>query len=159
MKQSDIDAHRDTPIADQLLRIDGKDKPSHTGKTLPVISPIDGQVLCTLALADANDRSAARLSLDAPLRHWRTGDTVLARDWLAAELEQLAPLAAQLGLSGWLEPLHRLLREGNQAMRWLAAHRAGTPVAALVAQAAQALEQREVQLTAGLATDQSGVLG
>ena len=55
MKQSDIDAHRDTPIADQVLRIDGKDKPSHTGKTLPVISPIDGQVLCTLALADAND--------------------------------------------------------------------------------------------------------
>ena len=110
-------------------------------------------------LADANDRSAARLSLDAPLRHWRTGDTVLARDWLASELEQLAPLAAQLGLSGWLEPLQRLLREGNQAMRWLAAHQAGTPVSALVAQAAQALEQREAQLTEGLATDLSGVLG
>ncbi|MEY2780319.1 MAG: Aldehyde dehydrogenase PuuC [Pseudomonadota bacterium] len=55
MKQSDIDVHRDTPIADQLLLIDGKGKPSHTGQTLPVISPIDGQALCTLALADAKD--------------------------------------------------------------------------------------------------------
>jgi len=110
-------------------------------------------------LADANDRSAARLSLDAPLRHWRTGEMLLARDWLAAELDQLAPLAVELGLMDWLAPLERLLRDGNQAMRWRAAHSAGTPVAALVAEAAQALERREIQLTAGLATDQPHVLG
>ena len=110
-------------------------------------------------LADANDRSAARTSLEAPLCHWRTGETVTARNWIAAELEAMAPLAAQLGLTAWLAPLHRLLQEGNQAMRWLAAEAAGTPVPALVADGAAAMEQREALLTAGLATDPARPLG
>ena len=110
-------------------------------------------------LADANDRSAARGSLDAPLRHWRTGDTLSARAWIAQELAAMAPLAAELGLSPWLQPLHSLLQEGNQAMRWLAAEASGTPVAALVAAGALAMEQREAGLTAGLATDQTVPLG
>jgi gamma-glutamyl:cysteine ligase YbdK (ATP-grasp superfamily) len=71
----------------------------------------------------------------------------------------MAPLAAELGLSPWLQPLHSLLQEGNQAMRWLAAEASGTPVAALVAAGALAMEQREAGLTAGLATDQTVPLG
>ncbi|MFM8260188.1 MAG: glutamate--cysteine ligase [Vulcanococcus sp.] len=110
-------------------------------------------------LADANDRSAARSSLDAPLRHWRSGDTITARAWIAAELEALAPLASELGLTPWLVPLHRLLQEGNQAMRWLAAAAGGTPVAALVAAGAAEMEAQEARLTAGLATDPAGTLG
>jgi predicted glutamate--cysteine ligase len=110
-------------------------------------------------LADANDRSAARDSLDAPLRHWRTGDTLSARAWIQAELQAMAPLAEALGLTPWLAPLSRLLQQGNQAMRWLAAEAAGTPVAALVAAGAGVMEQQEAALTAGLATDQTHPLG
>ena len=110
-------------------------------------------------LADANDRSAARSSLDAPLRHWRDGATIPARDWIAQELRAMAPLAADLGLTPWLQPLHALLEQGNQAMRWQAAHAAGAPVATLIAEGAAAMEQRELALTAGLATDQPRVLG
>ncbi|MFM7733971.1 MAG: glutamate--cysteine ligase, partial [Cyanobium sp.] len=42
-------------------------------------------------LADANDRSAARSSLEAPLHHWRDGQTLTARRWIARELEAMAP--------------------------------------------------------------------
>ena len=110
-------------------------------------------------LADANDRSAARSSLDAPLRHWRDGQAITARDWIAQDLAAMAPLAAELGMTTWLQPLHALLEQGNQAMRWQAAHAAGAPVATLIAEGAAAMEQRELALTAGLATDQPRALG
>ncbi len=116
------------------------------------------------ALADANDRAAARASLDADLQHWRSGETLKARDWIAAELQELAPLAAELDLAGLLEPLQQLLLPlerggGNAAMRWLERHRAGESVAAIIAAEAADLERRERQLEAWLATDAAGTLG
>ncbi|NDG74373.1 MAG: glutamate--cysteine ligase [Synechococcaceae bacterium WB8_1B_136] len=120
-------------------------------------SALDGTALA--ALADANDRAAARGSLEAELHHWRSGEPVLARDWIAAELDALAPLAAELGLAATLAPLQPVLHQGNQAMQWLAAHAAGSSVAQLVAGGAAAMEQREQLLTARLATDRAGTLG
>ena len=108
-------------------------------------------------LADANDRAAARSSLDAELRHWRDGGTIKARDWLAAALESLAPLARELNLVAWLEPLQAVLIHGNTAMRWLRRHRDGAPIAAIVAADAAALERQEAQLLAALATDQAPI--
>ena len=115
-------------------------------------------------LADANDRAAAERSLDANLRHWRTGRPLLARDWIAAELQEMAPLAAERDLAELLEPLQDLLLPvghggGNTAMRWLERHRAGESVAAIVAAEAAALQRREQQLEAWLATDAPRALG
>lgn len=111
------------------------------------------------ALADANDRAAAHSSLDSHLCHWRDGRPIEARRWLEHQLDELAPLAAELGLSSALAPLQGLLEQGNTAMRWLEQHRRGEPIAAIVASAAAALAEREDQLTAWLATDASHALG
>ena len=110
-------------------------------------------------LADANDRAAARSSLEAELRHWKTGAPILARDWIAAELETMAPLAESLGLGNLLPPLEMLLTRGNTAMRWLALQRTGQPVGDIVAAEAAALEARETALEACLATDPANALG
>ena len=110
-------------------------------------------------LADANDQAAARSSLDAPLRHWRTGESVLARQWLAAELEGMAPLAQELGLDRWLAPLQTVLQHGNQAQRWLESHAGGMAVGALIAEGAREMERSELQLTELLATDGAAALG
>jgi predicted glutamate--cysteine ligase len=115
-------------------------------------------------LADANDRAAAHASLDADLHHWRSGATLTARDWIAAELQELAPLAAELNLAGLLEPLQQQLLPvqrggGNAAMRWLERHRAGESVAAILAEEAAGLERLESRLEAWLATDPAGALG
>ena len=120
-------------------------------------SALDAEQLAELA--DANDRSAARSSLEAQLHHWRTGEPVIARDWIAAELEAMAPLASELGLQGVLAPVQQVLSQGNQAMQWLAAHTAGAAVAALVADGAVAMAALEARLNAGLATDRAGTLG
>jgi predicted glutamate--cysteine ligase len=110
-------------------------------------------------LADANDRAAARSSLEAELRHWKTGAPILARDWIATELESMAPLAESLGLGNLLPPLEMLLTRGNTAMRWLALQRTGQPVGDIVAAEAAALEARETALEACLATDPATALG
>lgn len=111
------------------------------------------------ALADANDRAAARASLEAPLVHWRTGETLTARDWIAVELEQLAPLAAELGLTATLAPLQRTLSAGNQAIQWLRQLAAGQGVAEILAEGIAAMEREEQALIALAATDRSRALG
>jgi len=110
-------------------------------------------------LADANDRAAAQGSLDAQLYHWRDGHSLRARDWIAATLGDLQPLAAELGLAPRLAPLADLLSRGNTAMRWLALHRSGASVADIVAAEASALEAREKALEASPATDPASALG
>jgi predicted glutamate--cysteine ligase len=110
-------------------------------------------------LADANDREAAAASLDATLSDWRTGEAIGARNWIARELDDLTPLAAELGLTATLAPLADVLARGNEAMVWLARHRNGESVATIVAGEAAALAEREQALEAWLATDTSHALG
>ena len=80
----------------QLMREPERYDPLHASSRSP-------SQLATLA--DANDRAAARSSLDATVMHWRNGAPIQARDWLAQELADLAPLAEELGLTRVLAPL------------------------------------------------------
>ena len=104
-------------------------------------------------LADANDRAAARSSLDATVMHWRNGAPILVRDWLAQELADLAPLAEELGLSRVLAPLQGVLDQGNQAMGWLAGHQAGLSIPTLLNQTVEAMASQEAELLEAIATD------
>jgi predicted glutamate--cysteine ligase len=96
-------------------------------------------------LADSNDRAAARGSLEAELRDWRTGEPLNARAWIERELVAMQPLAQQLGLDRWLAPLRRVLVGGNEAMRWLAQQRQGSSVATILASAIGAMAEGEGQ--------------
>ena len=98
------------------------------------------------ALADANDRAAASLSLEATLHDWRQGEPINARAWLRSTLEDVMPLAAAHRLEQVIAPLHAILEQGNQAMRWLLRHQQGEPIAAIVASDAAALALREQAL-------------
>lgn len=98
------------------------------------------------ALADANDRAAAALSLEATLQDWRQGEPIGARAWLQRTLEELMPLAAAHQLEGVIAPLHTILEQGNQAMRWLQRHQQGEAIAAIVASDAALLALREQAL-------------
>lgn len=115
------------------------------------------QASALAALADANDRAAARASLDGQLHHWRDGAAISAREWLAAALAAMAPLARELHLEARLEPLRGVLQHGNTAMQWLQRQREGATIGAIVAADAAALEQREALLLAALATDQAPI--
>ncbi len=111
-------------------------------------------------LADANDQAAARFSLDADLRHWRTGETIQAREWISAELQGMAPLAADLGLSRTLEPLRNGApgRAIKRSDGWPATVQ-GMPIGSIIAKEAANLETEEHRLEAWLATEARHLLG
>ncbi|MFM7086238.1 MAG: glutamate--cysteine ligase [Cyanobium sp.] len=134
----------------QLLRDPQRHDPLHSSTLSPE---------ALAELADANDRQAARSSLDSVLHHWRDGQPIAARRWLEQELNAMAPLAAELGLEAALAPLRPLLERGNQAMQWLERHRCGESIAAIVASEAEQLAAQESRLTAWLATDAANALG
>ena len=128
----------------QLLREPERYDPLHASSLSP-------SQLATLA--DANDRAAARSSLDATVMHWRNGAPILVREWLAQELADLAPLAEELGLSRVLAPLQGVLDQGNQAMGWLAGHQAGLSIPTLLNQTVEAMASQEAELLEAIATD------
>jgi predicted glutamate--cysteine ligase len=110
-------------------------------------------------LADQNDKAVAKDGLEATVCHWRTGDPLLARDWLGEELAAMAPLAERLGLVSTLEPLTCVLAEGSESIRWMKRHRAGEPVARILATEAMAMEARDAALWEQLTTDHVHSLG
>jgi predicted glutamate--cysteine ligase len=110
-------------------------------------------------LADENDKAVAKDGLEATVRHWRTGEPLLARTWLEQELEAMAPLAERLGLIAILEPLTAVLAEGSESIRWLKRQRAGEPIARILATEAMAMEARDAALWEQLTTDHAHTLG
>ena len=55
MDQKQIDALRRLPVPDQQLLINGNWRAAASGQSMPVLSPIDGQPLCSMAQAGAAD--------------------------------------------------------------------------------------------------------
>ncbi len=110
-------------------------------------------------LADANDRAVARDGLDAVLRHWRDGRLISARDWIETERLAMAPLAASLQLDPVLAPLTAVLRDGNEASRWLARQRQGESIREIISSEARVMESRDIAQLASVATDRTPTLG
>ncbi|MBD1917910.1 MULTISPECIES: glutamate--cysteine ligase [Cyanophyceae] len=81
-----------------------------------------------VALTDANEMAAASQSLEAELRHWQDGRPILASDWIQQLYDEVWPIAKANGLSCFLSPVKKILREGNEAQRWLRRHEAGQSV-------------------------------
>ena len=105
-------------------------------------------------LADANDAAAAHQSLDATLHRWQDGSSVTCRAWIEELLDQISPLAQQHNLLSQLRPIDDLLRNGNQAMRWIHAVETGTSISALLQQGSLTMSDQEQ-----LSTPMSGALG
>lgn len=99
-----------------------------------------------LDLTLANEAAVARSSLDAILRHWQDGREILARDWIQELYRELWPVAKAKGFSCFLSPLQKILREGNQAQRWLGQVEAGRSPQAVIQDAIEAVAQQEVDL-------------
>ena len=105
-------------------------------------------------MADANDAAAAHQSLDATLHRWQDGSSVTCRAWIEELLDQISPLAQQHNLLSQLRPIDDLLRNGNQAMRWIHAVETGTSISALLQQGSLTMSDQEQR-----STPMSGALG
>ncbi|MBD2594811.1 glutamate--cysteine ligase [Nostoc spongiaeforme FACHB-130] len=99
-----------------------------------------------IALTTNNEIAAASASLDAQLQHWQDGRTILARDWIAELYQEVWAIAKQQGFSCFLSPLHKILREGNEAQQWLQLHSVGFDCQRVISQAIVATKERELEL-------------
>lgn len=95
------------------------------------------------AIADANEAAAARYSLDAELRHWQDGRTILARDWIAQLYQDAAAIAKPRGYGCFLSPLKKILREGNTAQQWLRDCERGTEIRQILMKAIKTAAEQE----------------
>ncbi len=94
---------------------DNPDLDPLVGSHLPATSRADDLV----DLTAANEIAAARYSLRATLRHWEDGRAIAAKEWIQKLYADVYPYAKERGFSCFLSPLLRLLKEGNEAQRWL----------------------------------------
>jgi predicted glutamate--cysteine ligase len=103
-----------------------------------------------VALSDANEQAAARHSLAAELRHWQDGRSIIARDWIGSLYKEVWPVAKANGISCFLSPLQKILREGNEAQRWQRQVQAGQSIRQVVTQAIQEVQIYEDRLAQDL---------
>ncbi len=115
----------------------------------PSIDPLtqsifSGEELVTLTAE--NEAAAAVGSLDAHLRHWQDGRSILARDWISEMYQDVWAIAKQRGFGCFLSPLQKILREGNEAQQWLQLHAVGFDSQRVITQAIIATQEREIEL-------------
>lgn len=111
---------------------------------LPVSSRDNSLDLITLT--DSNEAAVAKASLEAELLHWQTGEPILAREWVEQLYQEVWPTAKNHGFSCFLLPIKKILREGNEAQRWLKLHQQGFSVRSIMQEAIQAALLQEAAL-------------
>ena len=102
------------------------------------------------AIADQNEIAAAVNSLDAVLIHWQTGAEITAREWISSQYEQLRSRAKDTGVWCFLSPLQKILDQGNEAQRWLAAYHNGLSPRQIMTNAIASAEQMDKELAEAL---------
>lgn len=99
-----------------------------------------------LALTQANEIAAAHHSLNAELRHWQDGRPIRALDWITELYQEVWAIARVKGISCFLSPLKRILREGNSAQQWLWHYKQHGDSRAVIQQAIQSMADQELEL-------------
>jgi predicted glutamate--cysteine ligase len=116
----------------------------------PGLDPLQQSVLSAedlVAIADANELAAAHRSLDAELRHWQDGRPIVAREWIEELYATAWDIAKPKGFSCFLLPVKKILREGNEAQRWLKQIEQGLTPQEVIVQAIQTVAEQELALS------------
>lgn len=100
-----------------------------------------------ISLTAANEIAVAQNSLNAEVRHWQDGRSIQARDWIEELYQEVWPTAKKHGFSCFLTPLKKILREGNEAQRWLNLIEQGLDVRSVVVQSIQSTLEQELILS------------
>ena len=59
------------------------------------------------------------------LVNWQDGKRVICREWIQNLLSDLSSTAENYGMKHLLDPIYKVLEEGNQSMKWINQHEKG----------------------------------
>ncbi len=79
-------------------------------------------------ICDLNEINAAKDSLNSELIHWQDGKKVICREWIQNLLADLAPTADKFNMRHLLNPIYKVLEEGNQSMQWIIQYKKGLSI-------------------------------
>ncbi|MEM1173011.1 MAG: glutamate--cysteine ligase [Cyanobacteria bacterium P01_H01_bin.35] len=97
-------------------------------------------------LADNNEIAVANHSLEAQVRHWQDGRTILARNWIEEIYQEVLPYAKEHGFSCFLSPIKKVIREGNTAEKWLKQYESSFDPRSVIKTAIEEMVQQEENL-------------
>ena len=79
-------------------------------------------------ICDQNEINAAKDSLNSELIHWQDGKRVICREWIQNLLSDLSSTAENFGMKHLLNPIYKVLEEGNQSMKWINQYEKGLSI-------------------------------
>jgi len=103
----------------------------HLFDNLNTLDPLTASIFSFEELSeicDQNEIYAARDSLNSELIHWQDGKKIICREWIQDLLSDLSLTAEKFNMKHLLEPIHRVLEEGNQAMKWINQYKKGLSI-------------------------------
>ena len=79
-------------------------------------------------ICDQNEINAAKDSLNSELINWQDGKKVICREWIQSLLSDLSSTAENFGMKHLLDPIYKVLEEGNQSMKWINQYEKGLSI-------------------------------
>ena len=95
-------------------------------------------------ICDQNEMNAAKDSLNSELLHWQDGKKVICREWIQKLLSDLSSTAEKFHMKHLLNPIYKVLKEGNQSMRWINQYEKGFSIEQIMKIAIEDMIRNEV---------------
>jgi len=80
------------------------------------------------SICDQNELKVSKDSLNAELIHWKSGKKIICKDWIQNLLIELSSFSKVLEMNHFLKPIHKVLVEGNESMKWIKKYNQGFSV-------------------------------
>ena len=94
-------------------------------------------------ISDQNELKVAKDSLDAKLINWKNGEEIICKRWIENLLVELTDTAKALNMSAYLEPIQKVVIDGNQSMEWIRKYEKGLSVEEIMKSAIYNMKQNE----------------
>ncbi len=79
-------------------------------------------------ICDQNELKVSKDSLNAELIHWKNGEEIICKDWIKNLLIELSISSSTLDMNHFLEPIYKVLEEGNESMKWINKYNEGLSI-------------------------------
>ncbi len=79
-------------------------------------------------ICDENEIRAAEKSLNAELINWKNGEEIICKEWIQILLEEISVSAEKFNIVERLNPIRKVLDEGNKSMQWISKFKKGNTI-------------------------------
>ena len=94
-------------------------------------------------ICDANEIKAAQNSLNAELIHWKDGSKIICKEWIKNLLIDVSKTSKEYSMDHLLNPIYKILEEGNQSMKWIEKFNKGFSVESIMKTAINDMHKSE----------------